>query len=65
MARFNTDATLASVRAFVAASRPDGPARYILMAGVPPAPLDEGGDAAGRTLEEAGLVNAVIVQRAV
>ena len=53
------------MRAFIAASRPDGPARYILMAGVPPAPLDEGGDAAGRTLEEAGLVNAVIVQRAV
>ena len=58
VARFNVDASLADVRAFIAAARPGGPTAYTLLAGVPPVPVDE-----GLTLEAAGLTNTVLTQK--
>ena len=58
VARFNTGASLADVRAFIAAARPGGPSGYTLLAGVPPTPVDE-----GLTLEAAGLTNTVLTQK--
>jgi UBX domain-containing protein 1 len=59
VARFNHTHTLADVRRFVRASRPDMAAPYTLGTAFPPAPLTD--EAA--TLEAAGLLNAVLIQR--
>lgn len=59
VARMNAHHTVADIRRFIRASRPDMTAAYQLMTGFPPAPIaDE-----GQTLEAAGLLNAVISQR--
>jgi UBX domain-containing protein 1 len=59
VARFNHTHTIADVRRFIRASRPDMTAPYTLGTAFPPAPIaDE-----GKTLQEAGLLNAVIIQR--
>jgi UBX domain-containing protein 1 len=59
VARFNNTHTLADVRRFIRASRPDMAAPYTLGTAFPPAPLTD--EAA--TLEAAGLLNAVLIQR--
>ncbi|KAF8072890.1 PUX4 [Scenedesmus sp. PABB004] len=59
VARMNTTHTVADVRRFIRASRPDMAGPYSLATGFPPAPIaDE-----SQTLEAAGLLNAVISQR--
>jgi UBX domain-containing protein 1 len=50
---------IADIRVFLRAARPDMTGPYTLTAGFPAAPLTE----EGRTLEEAGLLNAVIIQK--
>lgn len=59
MVRFNTTHTVADIRRFIRASRPDTPAAYRLVTAFPPAQLDD--DAA--TIASAGLANAVIIQK--
>eukprot|EP00775_Hariotina_reticulata_P013724 gene13724-13846_t len=59
VARMNHSHTVADIRRFIRASRPDMTASYQLMTGFPPAAIaDE-----AQTLEAAGLLNAVISQR--
>ncbi|KAI8476447.1 MAG: ubiquitin-related domain-containing protein [Monoraphidium minutum] len=59
VARFNHTHTIADVRRFIRASRPDMTAPYTLGTAFPPVPVaDE-----GATLEAAGLLNAVLIQR--
>jgi UBX domain-containing protein 1 len=59
VARFNTTHTLADVRRFIRASRPDIDFPYVLVTGFPAVPVaDE-----SATLEAAGLLNAVLIQR--
>ncbi|KIZ03042.1 NSFL1 cofactor [Monoraphidium neglectum] len=59
VARFNHTHTLADVRRFIRASRPDMSAPYTLNTAFPPAPVKD----EGATLEAAGLLNAVLIQR--
>lgn len=59
VARLNTTHTVADIRRFIRAARPDISGGYQLLTGFPPAPIaDE-----DRTLGAAGLLNAVINQR--
>jgi UBX domain-containing protein 1 len=59
VARFNHSHTIADVRRFIRASRPDMTAPFTLGTAFPPVPVaDE-----GATLEAAGLLNAVLIQR--
>lgn len=59
VARMNTTHTVQDIRRFIRASRPDMTGGYQLMTGFPPAPIaDE-----GQTIEDVGLLNAVINQR--
>ncbi|CAI5980000.1 unnamed protein product [Closterium sp. NIES-64] len=55
--RFNTTATVADLRSFVAASA-SLPASFQLLSSFPPRPLDPAADAT--TLEAAGLLNAAL-----
>lgn len=61
VARFNTTHTVADVRRFVRASRPDLAHQPYAFAsgGFPPQPVTE----EGKSLEALGLLNAVLVQR--
>ncbi|KAJ9528251.1 hypothetical protein QJQ45_014237 [Haematococcus lacustris] len=59
VARFNHSHRVSDIRRFIRASRPDMTFSYTLATGVPPKPV---GDEA-QTLTEAGLLNAVIIQR--
>lgn len=59
VARFNHTHTIADIRVFLRAARPDMTGPYTLTAGFPAAPLTD----EGRTLEAAGLLNAVIIQK--
>lgn len=59
VARMNHSHTVADIRRFIRASRPDVAGAYALATGFPPAPIaDE-----SQSLEAAGLLNAVINQR--
>jgi UBX domain-containing protein 1 len=59
VARMNHSHTVADIRRFIRASRPDMSTAYQLMTGFPPAAIaDE-----SQSLEAAGLLNAVINQR--
>lgn len=59
VARMNHGHTVADIRRFIRASRPDVAGAYALATGFPPAPIaDE-----SQSLEAAGLLNAVINQR--
>jgi UBX domain-containing protein 1 len=59
VARFNHGHTIADVRRFIRASRPDMTANFTLGTAFPPVPIaDE-----SQTLEAAGLLNAVLIQR--
>jgi UBX domain-containing protein 1 len=59
VARMNNTHTVADIRRFIRASRPDMVGGYTLATGFPPAPIvDE-----NQSLEAAGLLNAVINQR--
>ncbi|KAF6266706.1 ubiquitin-related domain-containing protein [Scenedesmus sp. NREL 46B-D3] len=59
VARMNHTHTVADIRRFIRASRPDMAGGYTLATGFPPAPIaDE-----NQSLEAAGLLNAVINQR--
>lgn len=58
VARFNLSHTVADVRRFIAAARPDMPAGYKLSTAFPPKVMAD--DA--QTIEEAGLANAVLIQ---
>lgn len=59
VARFNHDQTVADVRRFIAASRPDMPSAYSLMTAFPQAALDDD----SKTISESGLLHAVIIQK--
>ncbi|GBF89140.1 hypothetical protein Rsub_01857 [Raphidocelis subcapitata] len=59
VARFNHTHTVADVRRFIRASRPDMAAPYTLGTAFPPAPVPD----EGASLEAAGLLNAVLIQR--
>jgi UBX domain-containing protein 1 len=59
VAAMNHTHTVADIRRFIRASRPDMEGGYTLATGFPPAPIaDE-----NQSLEAAGLLNAVINQR--
>jgi UBX domain-containing protein 1 len=59
VARFNHSHTGADIRRFIRASRPDMSTQYQLTTGFPAAPIaDE-----SISLEAAGLLNAVIIQK--
>ncbi|GJP42400.1 hypothetical protein CLOM_g1967 [Closterium sp. NIES-68] len=55
--RFNTTATIADLRSFVAASAPL-PASFQLLSSFPPRPLEPAGDSV--TIEAAGLLNSAL-----
>eukprot|EP00879_Flechtneria_rotunda_P024395 GHRR01025858.1.p1 GENE.GHRR01025858.1~~GHRR01025858.1.p1 ORF type:complete len:205 (+),score=79.73 GHRR01025858.1:322-936(+) len=59
VARMNAAHTIADIRRFIRASRPDMTGGYQLLSGFPPAPVGD----ESQTLEAAGLLNAVISQR--
>lgn len=59
VAQFNHNHTVADIRRFIAASRPESNPQYSLMTAFPSAALEN--DAA--TLEDAGLLNAVVIQK--
>ena len=59
VARFNHTHTVADVRRFIRASRPDMAWPYVLATAFPPAPVSD----ESATLEAAGLLNAVLIQR--
>jgi len=59
VARFNYSHTVRDIRRFIAASRPDFPVSYSLMTAFPSRPLSDDSE----TIEAAGLVNAVIIQK--
>ena len=61
VASFNHSHTLLDVRRFIRASRPEAAEGYGLMTAFPSAPIEN----EGRTIEEAGLLNAVIIQKKV
>mmetsp|Transcript_7103 Transcript_7103/g.12186 ORF Transcript_7103/g.12186 Transcript_7103/m.12186 type:complete len:297 (+) Transcript_7103:62-952(+) len=60
VARFNHSHQVSDIRRFIRASRPDVTYPYTLLTGLPPQPVAEEND---QTLEEAGLLNSVIIQR--
>ncbi|KAG1675149.1 hypothetical protein FOA52_003372 [Chlamydomonas sp. UWO 241] len=59
VARFNHTHRVSDVRRFIRASRPDVTFSYVLMTAFPSAPVED----EGKTLEEAGLLNAVLIQK--
>lgn len=59
VARFNTTHTLGDVRSFIRASRPDMTGAYTLATAFPPKVLDDD----TTSLEAAGLLNAVLIQK--
>ena len=59
VAQFNHSHTVADIRRFIAASRPDLPAAYNLMTAFPSAQLTDD----SKTISDAGLLNAVIIQK--
>lgn len=60
VARFNHTHTVADIRRFIDAARPAPPAPYSLQTpGFPPIKLEDD----SQTLEAAGLLNAVVIQR--
>lgn len=60
VARFNHHHTIADIRAFIDAARPGSATAYQLQAmGFPPKPLND----LTQTIEEAGLVNSVVIQK--
>ncbi|KAL5199987.1 hypothetical protein ABZP36_021190 [Zizania latifolia] len=59
VARFNTNRTIADVRAFIDTTRPGEASDYTLQAGFPPMMLDD----MTKTIEEAGVANSVIIQK--
>eukprot|EP00887_Chlorella_sp_A99_P006342 scaffold3.g6342.t1 len=59
VAEFNLQHTVADIRRFIRASRPDTPTAYRLSTAFPPRQLDDD----GATIEAAGLANSVIIQR--
>lgn len=50
---------MADIRRFIRASRPDQPSTYQLMTAFPSAQLSDN----SKTLTEAGLLNAVVIQK--
>jgi UBX domain-containing protein 1 len=60
VAQFNLSSTVADIRRFIRAARPDGPAAFRLATAFPAAQLDD--DAA--TIAGAGLANSVVIQKA-
>nr|XP_043621675.1 plant UBX domain-containing protein 4-like [Erigeron canadensis] len=60
IAHFNYHHTVADIRTFINASRPDGPRSYQLQTvGFPPKPLTD----PNQTIEQAGLANSVVIQK--
>lgn len=59
VARFNLTHTVADVRRFITAARPDMPTVYKLATAFPSKVMDND----GQTIEEAGLANAVLIQQ--
>ncbi|KAI3823847.1 hypothetical protein L1987_05292 [Smallanthus sonchifolius] len=60
IAHFNHHHTVADIRAFINASRPDGSRAYQLQTvGFPPKPLTD----PNQTIEQAGLANSVVIQK--
>ena len=59
VARFNLSHSVKDIRRFIQASRPDMPANYRLMTAFPTKPVEED----GKSIEEAGLANSVLVQK--
>lgn len=59
VARMNTTHTVADIRRFIRAARPDMSSGYQLLTGFPPAPITD----ENQSLETAGLLNAVMTQR--
>lgn len=59
VAQFNHSQTVGDVRRFIAASRPDMSTNYSLMTAFPSAALKD----ESVTLEAAGLLNAVVIQK--
>lgn len=59
VARFNTSHTVADIRRFICAARPDMPTTYRLVTAFPPAQLDDN----AATIAGAGLANAVVIQK--
>lgn len=59
VASFNHSHTISDIRRFIAASRPDMTADYGLMTSFPSTQLNDD----SKTIEEAGLLNAVIMQK--
>lgn len=59
VARFNLTHSVADIRRFIQASRPDMPANYRLMTSFPTKPVEED----GKSIEAAGLANSVLVQK--
>lgn len=60
IARFNNYSTIRDVRAFIDASRPDGPRTYQLqMMGFPPKQLTD----LDQTIDQAGIANSVVIQK--
>jgi len=61
VARFNTTHTVADIRGFIDAARPGGTGPYQLQTmGFPPVKLTD----SKQTIEGAGLLNAVVIQKA-
>lgn len=61
VASFNHSHTITDIRRFVRASRPEATGGYVLMTAFPSAQIED----EGRTIEEAGLLNAVLIQKRV
>jgi len=59
VAQFNHNHTIADIRRFIAASQPDMTAQYGLMTAFPSVHLTED----SKIIVEAGLLNAVIIQK--
>jgi len=59
VASFNHSHTVADIRRFIAASRPDIDTHYGLMTAFPSAQLTDD----SKTIVDAGLLNAVIMQK--
>lgn len=59
MAQFNHEHTVADIRRFIAASRPDMGSNYGLMTAFPSAKIEDD----ETTLSKAGLLNAVVIQK--
>ena len=59
VARFNLHHTVADIRRFIQAYRPDTPEGYRLMTAFPTKPVEED----GKSIEAAGLANSVLVQK--